>query len=354
VKIRGLGKSYGPKEVFKNLNLDIYQNEKCALVGVNGAGKSTLMKILSQRLEPNAGELEMGYNVVPAYFAQHHLEELNAANTVWNEMLGVSVGLQVSKIRTLLGAFKFTGNDIDKKVGYLSGGEKSRLALAKLLVRPSNLLMMDEPTNHLDIESREILEEALRQYQGAILFTSHDRRFIDAVAGRVLEMEYGVLNSYPGNFSYYSWKKKQGEKEQAAAAVVAAAKAPAKAPEPAADRGRAQEQPMTEAGRRQERDRKRLEAEYRQALHKETADLKKKLTDVEGRISEAEAELERLETAMDSPGDHSADEILQLSHRHGEQNCLLEDLMQQWETLEKEIHTRKAALDKRFGMTAPD
>jgi ATP-binding cassette subfamily F protein 3 len=347
VKIRGLAKSYGTKEVFRNLSLDIYQNEKCALVGVNGAGKSTLMKILSQRLEASGGELELGYNVVPAYFAQHHLEELNSANTVWNEMLGVSVGLQVSKIRNLLGAFKFTGTDIDKKVGYLSGGEKSRLALAKLLVRPSNLLMMDEPTNHLDIESREILEEALRQYQGAILFTSHDRRFIDAVAGRVLEMENGVLESYPGNFSYYAWKKKQGEKAQVTPAATPTPK------EPEAQAGRP-EQGQTEASRKADRDRKRQEAEYRQALHRDTADLKKKLTVVEQSISTAEVELEQLETAMDSPEQHDAEGILLLSHRHGELNCLLEDLMQQWETLEKEIQTRKAVLDKRYGMLAQD
>ncbi|MBM4373371.1 MAG: ABC-F family ATP-binding cassette domain-containing protein, partial [Deltaproteobacteria bacterium] len=242
--------------------------------------------------------------------------------------------------RTLLGAFRFSGNDVDKTVACLSGGEKSRLALARLLIRPANLLLMDEPTNHLDIESREVLEEALRQYEGTLLFTSHDRRFIDAVATRTLELERGVLSDFPGNYSYYQWKK--GELEAATPPPEQAPAAEATAPVAGGDPRR----------RDQEKDRKRREAEFRQALHRELGPSKKRLEELEGSIQAAEQGLAEVEASLADPATYGDPERSRaLSHHHGDLIATLNHAMAEWETLSEDYESRKARLTAEFGMS---
>ncbi len=343
LKVAGLVKDYGDGPVFEPMDFKLFRGEKVAIVGVNGAGKSTLLKIIAGRIDATAGAAEPGYNVEVAYFAQHQLEELDPKRTVFEEAQRTDVTGTVSEVRSLLGAFRFSGTDADKMVSYLSGGEKSRLALAKLLIRPANLLLMDEPTNHLDIESREVLEEALRQYQGTLLFTSHDRRFIDAVASRTLELEYGVLADFPGNYTYYQWKREQE--------ISAENRPPSAASGGTSPNKGGGTQSEAQSKRDLDKDRKRREAELRQALHRELGPSKKRLEVLETSIEETEQALAELEQVLADPTSYQeAEASRNLSRKHSELIATLNHDMEEWETLSEEYETKKARLEADFGV----
>ena len=201
--LRLVHKAYGANVVYAGIDLDVERGERVALVGVNGAGKSTLLRMLAGGLPFDAGERTLGTHVAVHYYAQHQLDVLDPEATVIEEVERVAPEAARTRLRTLLGAFLFSGDAVEKKVAVLSGGEKARLALAKMLVRPAALLCLDEPTNHLDLASREVLEEALAEFPGTIVFISHDRYFINRIATRVLEVQNGVLTSYPGTYDDY-------------------------------------------------------------------------------------------------------------------------------------------------------
>jgi len=223
-------KAYGSRLVLRDVNFVIERGEKIALVGVNGAGKSTLIRMLAGAEPLTAGEYRLGHNVQPEYFAQDQYKALDPGARLLDDLMSVANGKTVTELRTLLGCFLFTGDDVNKTVGVLSGGERNRYALARMLLNPANFLLLDEPTNHLDLRAKDVLLDALRNYNGTLVFVSHDRYFIDQLATRVFEIENGQVNVYPGNYEDYLYRK------QGAAAPAPAAEA---APGPAARAGEA-------------------------------------------------------------------------------------------------------------------
>ncbi len=207
IELQGVGKCYDSVRVFESLDLVIERGDRVAVVGVNGAGKSTLSRILSGVEAPTSGSRQLGHLVVLDYYAQQQAERLQTDNTVYEEILREAAADIVPQLRTLLGAFLFSRDSIEKRVSVLSGGEKSRLALAKMLLQASNLLILDEPTNHLDIQTKDIVKEALLQYEGTFVVVSHDRYFLNGLVTKVLELQDGGCTTYPGTFEEFLDRK---------------------------------------------------------------------------------------------------------------------------------------------------
>ncbi|MCF6290094.1 MAG: ABC-F family ATP-binding cassette domain-containing protein [Desulfobacterales bacterium] len=256
--VEGLAKSFADQRVFVDLGFEMQRGDKLAVVGVNGAGKSTLMKILAGLLEPDQGTVRLGHNVTLSYFGQHQAQELphdyTALETVW----GMAETMPMTRVRSLLGAFLFQGDEVDKKVRVLSGGEKSRLALARMIVTPANLLVLDEPTNHLDMKSQEVLQEAMRQYNGSIIVVSHNRYFVNSFVNKVLEIKDGRSSLYEGNIDDYLARLEQ---ERLSAGTGPQAKSPVtalrvSAGESGPDRTRGRAVRQTQARLRQEKSKK--------------------------------------------------------------------------------------------------
>jgi ATP-binding cassette, subfamily F, member 3 len=216
VEAEGLAKSYGAKQVFSNARFSIERGDRVALVGVNGAGKSTLIKLLTGAEAPTSGTVRLGHNVVSEYFAQDQYKVLDGDARMLDDISRAAIKVPESALRSLLGCFLFSGDDVFKKLGVLSGGERNRFALARILVSPSNFLLLDEPTNHLDMRAKDVLLDALAAFSGTVVFVSHDRYFIDRLATRVLEVENGAITAYEGTYEDYRRKKEQ----LAAAATV--------------------------------------------------------------------------------------------------------------------------------------
>ncbi|MBT7377663.1 MAG: ABC-F family ATP-binding cassette domain-containing protein [Candidatus Marinimicrobia bacterium] len=211
--LKEIAKSYDDNVVYENLNLAIERGERIGLVGPNGAGKTTLLKMLAGEEKASSGALMYGNNVKVHYFAQHQLEVLDEESTIYRTIASISGGWSETQVRSYLGAFLFSGDTILKKIKVLSGGEKSRLALARMLVEPAHLLLLDEPTNHLDMQSRDIIEFALKNYEGTLVCISHDRHFLNAVTNHTIEVNGGKIKTFNGNYDYYLWKVKNDLKE---------------------------------------------------------------------------------------------------------------------------------------------
>ncbi len=207
VEAEGLSKCYGPKQVFKDARFSIERGDRVALVGVNGAGKSTLIKLLTGAETPTAGSVLLGHNVVSEYFAQDQYKVLDGEQYMLDDMSRAALKVPESELRSLLGCFLFSGDDVFKKLGVLSGGERNRYALARILVSPSNFLLLDEPTNHLDMRAKDVLLNAIDAFSGTVVFVSHDRYFIDRLATRVIEVENGAITTYEGNYEDYLRRK---------------------------------------------------------------------------------------------------------------------------------------------------
>jgi ATP-binding cassette subfamily F protein 3 len=229
IEVSHLSKNYpmpdgGVKRVLEDVSFQIERGDRIALVGANGAGKSTLIRMLSQLEEPTSGEIKLGHNVLADYFAQDQYKVLDGNAKMLDDISGIAPKVPQTELRSLLGCFMFSGDDVFKTLGVLSGGERNRYAMAKMLVSPANMLLLDEPTNHLDLRAKDVLLDAIRNFTGTVLFVSHDRYFIDGLATRVFEVEDRRVHIYPGNYEDYLWRK-QGGPAKVAASLLAAAPA---------------------------------------------------------------------------------------------------------------------------------
>jgi ATP-binding cassette subfamily F protein 3 len=221
VEAKDLAKSYGEKQVFRNASFVIERGDRIALVGVNGAGKSTLIKLLSALEPPSAGEVRLGHNVEVDYFAQDQYKALNPQARMLDDLYEIAPRSTQTELRSLLGCFLFSEDDVFKTIRVLSGGERNRYALAKMLLHPSNFLLLDEPTNHLDLRAKDVLLESLQKFTGTVVFVSHDRYFIDRLATRVFEIGGGQVEVFPGNYEDYLWRKQAQQGQPAASGISA-------------------------------------------------------------------------------------------------------------------------------------
>jgi len=302
-----LGHSYDGIPVFSNLDFRIERGEKIALAGVNGAGKTTLLKILAADLEPVRGKVTIGHNVFPAYYAQVVTDQLDLRNNILQEVSAVAETEDETQLRSVLGSFLFTGDAVYKKVSVISGGEKSRVALAKILLKPSNLLLLDEPTNHLDLNSKEILLQALQEYEGTILFISHDRYFMDQLAQKIFELKDGALTVFLSNYSEYLRKI-------ADSPVLT--------------------QQKTEAPYHKTKEQKRLDAEMRQQQAKWKKEVLEPLARIETVIAQKEERLRELEKILGDNEIYSRQEHFhQMLREYQEVKSSLELHYKTWEDL---------------------
>jgi ATP-binding cassette, subfamily F, member 3 len=307
VRAAGVQKAYGETKVFTDLKLLLRRGDRIALVGPNGAGKSTLLKLLSGRLAPDGGSFELGHNVTVQYYAQHQLEALVPQDTVLETLERVAEPGARPRLRTLLGSFLFSGEDVEKKVGVLSGGEKARLALARMLIRPANLLLLDEPTNHLDLASREVLEEALDEYEGTLVVISHDRYFINRIATSIAEIGGGVASVFTGDYDTFLERH---------VPVEAVALDP--------DAG-------SKDGKRESR---RAEAEERNRRYREKKAHEEKLRPVEEEIQRLEARDKEIESLSSDPEVYKdRDRAKALGRERAEITSRLTTLYERWEAL---------------------
>ncbi|MCH1959006.1 ribosomal protection-like ABC-F family protein [Romboutsia hominis] len=302
LQLRDISMGYGEKILFKDINLDIYRGEKVALIGANGIGKSTLFKIIMNELTPFSGDVKFGTNVNVSYFHQEQ-KTLNLENTIIDEIWNDNTHMTQTTLRSMLGAFLFEGEDVFKKISTLSGGERARVAILKLILSKANFLLLDEPTNHLDIDSKEVLEEALCGYTGTVFTISHDRYFLNTVVDKILVLDETGITEYLGNYDYYLEKKKQVQEMSNNVEVV-------------------------EKTKTQLKDEKRKEREQREIEKKNRI----KRQNIEKEIEETESEIEELDVLLCQEEVYSnPDKSREVSQKKSSLEDKLSTLYEEWE-----------------------
>jgi ATP-binding cassette subfamily F protein 3 len=321
-KTNGNSNSAGEKEVFRNVTFLIEKGDRIALVGVNGAGKSTLIKLLAGTERPTQGEFRLGYNVQADYFAQDQYKELNPEANLLDDLGAASPRSTQTELRSLLGCFLFSEDDVFKKIGVLSGGERGRYALLRLFLHPANFLLLDEPTNHLDLRAKDVLLEALMAYTGTVVFVSHDRYCIDKLATRVFEIGDGKVEVYPGNYEDYLWRKQGGSAKQneTIRQQLSTVEPAVEAPSNGNHSSPADSAPATKAKRLNPIKRKKIEDRIRE---------------LEAGISRAESAIAQCETAMQDFV--SADESQRQSQELDQQKTAHASLLREWEDLSQSL-----------------
>ena len=323
-KIKNVGFRYTADWVFENINLQLFRGEKAALVGANGEGKTTLTKLISKQLSPQQGELILGERVVIGYYAQHQIDALNGENTIYQEVYSTASENYRARIRDILGIFKFSGEDVEKKISVLSGGEKARVSLAKILISPVNFLLMDEPTNHLDLDSKKALEKALKNYDGTLLLISHDRYFLDQLVSIVFELNDGHLRRFEGNYSSYLEKKIQYRSVS-----------------------ETQREDKSSISRKS-KEQRRLEAEARQKISRKRNLLIKKIEQLETEIENLETEKRQIESNL-AKQDFYKDQVkaADAGKRYQVLRELIPKRLDEWERNQSELDDLLSGLDRR-------
>jgi len=321
VELKGIYKSFGEMKLFDGIDFRVNRGDKIAFVGPNGAGKTTLAKIIADKMDFNKGERINGHNNIISYYSQDVADTLKPDIDLIETLDSVGSEKTIGQLRSLLGAFLFTGDDVFKKVGVLSGGEKSRLALAKILLSPSNFIILDEPTNHLDYSSKKVLQQALVNFSGSLILVSHDVEFLKPIANRVVDIRAGKLKIYEGDIEYYLYKRNEETQE-----VVT-------------DKT---EQPTETSSRKEQ---KRIEAEKRQQRYKATKDLKERLTKLEKEIHKLEQELEKIHAELINPDTYNNHtQIRELNEKNKEIKLSLDEKVKEWE----EVSLSLEEIEKEF------
>lgn len=320
VRLEHLGKRYGERVVFPDVNLTVKRGDRIGIIGVNGAGKTTLLKIMAGELPASSGDVRIGQNVQMGYYAQHHADTLDPSATVLEMAARSGVQQPLDRLRRVLGAFMFSGDDVDKPIRVLSGGERARVALARLLLNPGQLLLMDEPTNHLDLESSEALAESLATFDGTLVFVSHNRGLIRRIATKIWNVENGTVLEYPGTLDEYMFSMAERRREAGEASANEVA------------------QPVVATTRSNDKERKRKEAEARNARRAKLAPLEKQVAEIEARIAKLEAEQKHRSELLADPDVYANDERRRdlLSGFTAAQETL-ETLHPRWEKLMTEL-----------------
>ena len=308
-EFKDVSKSYGAKHVFSGADFVIERGDRIALVGINGAGKSTMIRLLAGTEPLTSGSYTLGHNVLPDYFAQDQYKELDPNGQLLDDLSSAAPRSSQTELRTLLGCFLFSDEDVFKRIGVLSGGERNRYALARMLLAPSNFLLLDEPTNHLDMRAKDVLLESLRGYTGTVVFVSHDRYFIDNLATRVFEIEDGHVHVYPGNYEDYLWRKSGGPEAMAAPKIMEAPD-----PLPAAQNG---------------------DHSAKRTNPMKVQKLKDRLSKVEQQVAALESEIAQHEAALGTF--KSVEETMRLSDLVAERRKTLEARVAEWEQLSAEL-----------------
>lgn len=346
VLLEGISKSFGSNVIYRNLTQGAYTGDRIAIIGINGVGKTTLLKIMAGELAPDSGGIRLGSGVEMGYYAQHHTELLDPKCSVLEEVWKMNPGTSQSYVRGVCGAFLFSGNDVEKAVGILSGGERARVLLARLLVKPTNLLLMDEPTNHLDVASAEALADALHTFDGTLIFVSHNRSFINHLATKIWDIAEGQVIEYPGNLNdYFHHQAIQKQQESAIPlADVAEAQGHSSAGKVVFEATNDQEliqQRETGAknlSREEQKERKRREAELRNDLSRRTRKIREEIAFLEERIAKLEVEQREIEPQMADPTFYKQTEAFKVAIRQYQDNrAKIEELYARWEYQQEQL-----------------